>query len=158
METVRELCVIAVFCAVLLELIPEGGVRKIMSVLCSAVLILVSLGGVKQLDYDVYAREMSRLREEQAAIELDGEAMRERMNRLVIAQELETYILDKAEELGVPVIGAELSLAWSPEGFWVPRSATIHVKGRSESEHELSRILEAELGIPLAEQEWKRDE
>ena len=158
METVRELCVIAVFCAVLPELIPEGGVRKIMSVLCSAVLILVSLGGVKQLDYDVYAREMSRLREEQAAIELDGEAMRERMNRLVIAQELETYILDKARELEVPVTHAQFSLRWSSEGFWVPESVELTVSGRTESEEDLRRILEAELGIPSGGQIWKYDE
>ena len=158
MESIRALCAMAVFSAVLLELMPEGGVRRIASVLASSALILLALGGLGQIDLDYYAREKSRLREEQAVIQAGGEAMNERLSRLVIAQELETYILDKAEELGVPVIGAELSLAWSPEGFWVPRSATIHVKGRSESEHELSRILEAELGIPLAEQEWKRDE
>ena len=158
MDVIRSLCIMAIFCAVMVELCPEGEVRKIASMLASTILLLIALGGFGKIDFDVYAREMSRLREQQALVLQGGDELNQRLNRLVIARELETYILDKAEELGLQVREVELELVWSPEGFWVPNAVKLYLPGPSAKAAELAGLIESELGIPEERQHWETDD
>jgi hypothetical protein len=76
------------------------------------------------------------------------------LDRGIIEQRTEAYILDKARMLGLPLSGAKVAVRWSTEGVWVPESAEL-TGPYSET---LSRLLAAELGIPAQKQSWRTDE
>ena len=157
-EGLRQICALSVFCGVLMNLTPSGGVKRIMAVLCSAALLCAILSNVQALDLGTYRLELARLREREASLQESGAALEERLNRLVIEEQLEAYILDKAAKLGLELPEVKLALSWSMEGFWVPNAVTIRYRGSEAARLALERSLEAELGIPAAEQEWSADD
>ena len=84
------------------------------------------LSPIKEIDFDIYALETARLREAESAINESAERIDGRLNRAVIEEQCEEYILDKAEELGANVSGVNVQAQWSLEGIWVPYSAEIN--------------------------------
>ena len=80
-----------------------------------------------------------------------------RIFRLVIEEEIRTYIRDKAEASGLEIVSAEPSLRWSTEGLWIPDSVSILFAGTDSAKTALAKRLEAELGIPLERQQWNEN-
>ena len=145
----------ALVCAAALRLTPEGRVKSVLRSLCAltmtAALFSPLLGGAALPDY---APELSRYRA--AAEELTGRAseLGRELDRGIIEQRMEAYILDKARSLGATLSAAKVSLRWSTQGVWVPESAEL-TGTYSET---LSRLLEAELGIARTAEVWRTDE
>ena len=156
-ELVRELCALSILCGAAMSLAPEGGVRRILSILSSVILISAVLNALGGIDYEAYALEMSRLREREQRFLLDAEDTKERLDRLVIEEEIRTYIRDKAEASGLEIVSAEPSLRWSTEGLWIPDSVSILFAGTDSAKTALAKRLEAELGIPLERQQWNEN-
>ena len=155
---IRQLCMLSVLCGAAMSLCPEGSVRKIMRVLCTAVLMTALLSPLKEMNMSKFALETARLRELEAGMAEKGSEAGERLNRLVIEQQYETYIMDKAADLGLEVTDADVGVQWSSEGFWVPYSAEIACSGSREACGKLKSEIEAELGIPKERQSWSGDE
>ena len=95
-----------------------------------------------------------------AKMQMDAEQMRtgvEVKNRDILAELIkercETYILDKAEKMGVN-IHPEVTL--SEEGEY-PYPVFVRISGNVSSEDRtyLQDIIEQDLGIPLEKQEWR---
>ena len=156
-ETIRELCILSIFCGAALRLAPEGPVRRVTAVLCTAVLLLCVLGGVKALDLDSYALTQNTLREQEQRFLSRAEDSRQRLDRLVIEQELQTYIQSKAEQSGLRILQLETELTWRTEGLWVPYALSLRYSGPSQQAERLAEELEAELGIPRERQRWSED-
>ncbi len=153
-ETIQELCVLSVFCGAALRLAPEGAVRRVTSVLCTAVLLLCVLGGIRALDFDSYALEQGILREQEQRFRIAAEESRQRLDRLVIEQELQTYIQNKAEQRGLRILELETGLTWRTEGLWIPHALSVSYAGPHEQAERLAEELEAELGVPRERQRW----
>ncbi len=145
----------ALVCAAALRLTPEGRVKSVLRMLCAvamaAALFSPLLRGEALPDY---ALEVARYRAAAAALTGEGEALGRELDRGIIEQRAEAYILDKARMLGLPLSGAKVAVRWSTEGVWVPESAEL-TGPYSET---LSRLLAAELGIPAQKQSWRTDE
>ena len=124
-ESIRQLCAVSIFCGAAINITPEGGVRRIMQLLCTAALTMAILSPIKEIDFDIYALETARLREAESAINESAERIDGRLNRAVIEEQCEEYILDKAEELGANVSGVKVQAQWNLDGLWVPYSAEI---------------------------------
>ncbi len=92
----------------------------------------------------------------QEAGEIAGEAQRraETETRFIIEERCEAYILDKAGQLGVTLRDVAVTAKWSGEGFWYPYRCTL----RGVESRELSRAIEAELGIAPENQTWSTDD
>ena len=114
-DSIRQLCAVSIFCGAAINITPEGGVRRIMQLLCTAALTMAILSPIKEIDFDIYALETARLREAEAAINESAERIDDRLNRAVIEEQCEEYILDKAEELGANVSGVNVQAQWSLE-------------------------------------------
>ena len=156
-EELRILCVLAVFRGAALRLAPEGGVRRILQVLVTALLLSELLGGLHALPGEL-SLNTARLQEREQSLLSASEEARKRMNRLVIEEELRTYIQNKAAAAGLELSGIELSLRWETEGLWLPDAAVL--TGRGE-QGEISRFLGelcAELGIERGKLEWREDD
>ena len=152
-DCVRELCLLSVLFGVLLDLTPEGSVKKIETVVCSAALICVLLSSADGLNVRRYFSETARYREMSAALAERSEESRDRLNRLVIQSECEAYIRDKAEALGADGISAKVTARWE-DGIWMPESVILAGTPDGEIRARLSELIRTELGIAEAKQEW----
>ena len=153
-SVIRQLCAMSILCGAALSIAPAGVVKRVLELVCSAVLISAVAKPLIGVDFTAYALELARYKEREAEFVDNSEALRDRLNRLVIEEKYETYIMDKAEELGDEIGGAEVTARWSTEGCWVPWSVQIHCAGGTEEHRELSGRIEAELGIPAERQQW----
>ena len=157
-EWVRSFCVLAAFCGAALRLAPEGGVRRILSVLISAVLLTHAFQATLPADTQALEQGIGLLREREQRLLSESSDYVRRLDRLVIEEELRSYIQNKAGQKGLHVREIALELRWQTEGFWLPVALTLYGSGEREAAAELRRELEAELGIPGERQRWISDE
>ncbi len=157
-ETVLQIGTLSVFCGLALSLTPEGSVKRATALCCSVVLLLCLLTQVRQFDYGTYSLELSRYRELGESLRIEAEDRSQRLNRLVIEQEIEAYIHNQAALLGLEDLNISVGLHWSTEGFWVPDSVTISGTVGAEAKKRLTALISAEIGIEEDHQEWLSDE
>lgn len=153
--SLRAMCAAAVLFGLVIELLPEGGGKKIASLCASVSLAMMLFGAAGAAKWDGYALSLAEYRAAAAAMRSDAEAQGDRLNRLVIERECEEYIMDKAAELRIELRSADVSAAWSREGVWVPESAVLVAGSESEGLSELSALIESQLGIAAERQEWR---
>ena len=151
-EGIRALCAVSLLCGSALSILPEGGVKRVAEILCTASLILAVLSPIKE-----HAMENARLRELEASIAQNGQEAGERLERLVIEGEYETYIMDKAGELGIDGLKTDVEVQWSLEGFWIPYGVELSGECSDESREQLGRIMVSDLGIPYERQRWSSE-
>ena len=140
----------AVVCAVATELTPRGPVKSVVRCVCGAVMAAALLAPLLELDYPDYALHLARYRTSAAEVTAEAKEISGALNRRVIEDTLEAYILDKAQTLGAALSGADVTVRWSTEGVWYP----VAVELRGQENAALSAWIEAELGIPREEQRW----
>ena len=93
---IREICALSILCGVAMSITPEGGVKRVMGILSSAVLLIAILTPVRQFDFESYALELAKYKNSEAALSASGVDINERLNRLVIEDEYQAYIMDIA--------------------------------------------------------------
>lgn len=143
----------SILCGAAETLAPNGTVKTLMKLVCSAAVILSLLTELTGFDTGSYALELAKYRTLERELTASAETTRESMSRLVIEDECEAYIKDKARERGATVTELAVTLVWSREGLWVPVSlcGTADSESSAETARELART---ELGIPEERQEW----
>ena len=145
----------ALVCAAALRLTPEGRVKGVLRTLCAITLAAALFSPLLRLDaLPDYAPALARCRAAAEALAGEGAALGQELDRGIIEERMEAYILDKARSLGAAVTGAKVRLRWSTEGVWVPEGAEL-TGAYSET---LADLLEAELGIGRQAQTWRTDE
>ena len=153
-NAVKQLCALSVICGAVMTLAPDGNVKKLMNVLCSIALISNLLVSIGQFDYQTYSVELARSKQQEKAFLKSGEAVYENLNRSVIEKQYETYIGDKARDLGLAEMSISITAEWGAEGIWVPYSFETNREYCSE----LSEYIVTELGIPPSRQQWNKNE
>ena len=152
--TLRGICAASVFFGLALMLLPEGRQRRVASMCVTAALVLMMLGLFRSFKWDSYAVSLAEMRSAADGISSDAEARSRALSRLVIEQECEEYIMDKAADLSLAVRSVEVGAGWSREGVWVPERVSIVLPEDAEGRKSLARLIEAELGVPEEYQEW----
>lgn len=154
----REICALSIICGVAMSITPEGGAKRVIGILSSAILIIAIVTPLKDFDFEAYALELAKYREQEAELTARGEEINERLNRLVIEQECQAYIMDKAIETGFEAKEAKVTLQWSTEGVWVPYAAEISGEATPKERLRLSESIMAGLGIPQERVIWAGNE
>ena len=144
----------ALVCAAAQRLTPEGRVKAVLRLVCAVAMAAALFSPLLSGALETYPLELARYRAQAAALTEEGSAMRRDLDRGIIEREMEAYILDKAHALGAEITGAAVALRWSTQGVWLPESA--HLTGPYHAG--LSRVIEAELGIPRSAQVWRTNE
>lgn len=152
---ILSICAGAVLCGAVQALTPQGKNGSAVRLACGFLTVALLIGPLRDFDFDQYALSMSRIKSvgEQYA----GEALSggEEMLGTVIERESETYILDKAEELGIAGATADVSAKlFEEEGYPYPYSVELGGEAASEQRNALSSYIEGELGIPAERQYW----
>lgn len=156
--TLRGICAASVFFGVALCLLPEGREKRVGSLCASAALVLMFLSMVRATGWDAYALSLAEMRSAGDSISIDAAAQRRELDRFVIERECEEYILDKAADFSLAVRSVSVRAVWADEGVWVPQSATIVLSEDGAGRARLSALIEAQLGIAAARQEWSVEE
>lgn len=145
----------ALVCAAALKLTPEGRVKGILRTICAVAVSAALLSPLLRLsDLPDYAATLSQYRAAADALTGEGAALGQELDRGIIEQRMEAYILDKAAALHVGLSDAKVHLRWSTRGFWTPESAEL----TGPFSETLADLLEAELGIARTKQTWRTDE
>ena len=141
----------AVITAITLTFVKEGPMESVLKLISGLILTFslvqpvlnISAGNWKELGIDF-------TREAEAAAE-EGVRQSENTVRGLIKEETESYILDKARDMGLEV-QAEVFLSDQP--MPVPESATIRGLLPPYEKSQLSLMLSRELGIRKENQKW----
>lgn len=157
LDSVRSLCVLSVLCGALQSLMPEGGAKRIAGLLSTAILVITLLTPFKELDFDSFALQSAKLRETEEEILSGASDAEQKLDRLVIERECASYILNKAEELGIALASAEVDMRWDLEGLWVPYAAELSAECTQAQKDALGAFIQSELGIPYERQRWNGD-
>ena len=132
--------------SVVQTLTPKGSLREIASFVGGLLLLAVLLRPLGSVDLSAVSLNLDAYRQtveqRQAELELVG----------LIEAELESYISDKAADMGLTL---RVQVTVEPDGSGVPVPVSVELTGpRSEV---LSRWLETELGVPAERQVWNEN-
>ena len=137
--------------SVIQMLTPKGSLREIASFV-GGLLLLAVLCGLGSVDLSAVSLNLDAYRQtvEQRQAELEQEGQKELVG--LIEAELESYISDKAADMGLTL---RVQVTVEPDGSGVPVPVSVELTGpRSEV---LSRWLETELGVPAERQVWNEN-
>ena len=110
------------------------------------------------IDLDGYSETLAGFKLEAEAFASQGETYSKNLNRTIIEDECEAYILDKAENLGIQLDEVEVLAVWSDEGYWYPSEASIKGSLSQAERNRMSSYIEAELGISAGNQQWSGED
>lgn len=152
MNLLRQWILNIVSCALLLGLanqfMPEGSVRKVVRFTGALLLCIVLLQPVKDLSLALPEADLSAYQQTVSVLELELTAQRESAFKKSIEAQTQSYIKDKALELGLTV-RAEVT-AQMQDGAPLPHSAVLYGK----REEALACYMEQALGITGENQTW----
>lgn len=154
---IRELCLLAILCAAVTSVCPEGNVKKICCLTCSVVMITAAIKQLVGFDYREYSARLAQYREMGTVLTENSQELDKRLNRLVIERECAAYILDKARENGVDIAEVRITASWSMDGFWYPSGVELRCPEPETARQALGGLIERELGIEESEQIWYGD-
>lgn len=100
---------VSLLTAILLGLLPKGGVRRAAGLTCAMALAVVVLRPVAALDGESLARAIARLEMESEQLRTGVEVKNRELVAAIIKQNAETYILDKAASMGL-TLQAEIEM------------------------------------------------
>ena len=122
---------------------------ELIKLLCGLFLLLCFLSPLCKINFDTIT-EWSVSYTEDARISVEeGKNLASEMMLQCITEELETYILDTAEEMGL-ALAVEISL--DQQG--IPIAVSLHGSAEANQKETIAHILEADLGIPKENQTW----
>lgn len=134
-------------------ILPKGAAKKTAVLAGSLLLILTVLSPLAQLDYDNIARSISRIQMDTETMRTGIEVGNRELMAKIIKQNCEAYILDKAEEMGLPLT-VEITVSGGAD-YPYPTAVTIRGVASAAQRQALTRYIEENLGIPEAQQQWK---
>lgn len=148
----RILCA-AVFCAITVSLFPDGKIKSLLRLFSGIFLIIVLLQpGIKisLQDYREMGDKYFRQGRE-AAMEGDSDARKFRYR--FIKENVEAYILDKAENLGYDL---SVRVMLDEDGY--PKRVFLAGNVSENDKEKLEQMLTEDLGISKEEQQWSVQE
>ena len=147
----------AVFCAVVLLLIPEGSEKRSVKLICAVMMTILLIRPLRELDWERLTELLTVQRLQGSDIAQSADDLSRELCSSIIREETEEYIWDAARRLGIPQLGIRLRLK---SGEALPYPWSIDLKGEvsAKQREELSLLLEGELGIPRERQTWSLDD
>lgn len=143
-----------IICGIALVITPDGRVKKALTIICGAAMCVALISPLADIDMSSYSEALAGFKLEAESFAEEGESYSKNLNRTIIEDECEAYILDKAKNLGVQLDEAEVLAVWSEEGYWYPSEVSIKGSFSQTQRERLGSFIEAELGISTDKQQW----
>lgn len=149
-EYVVTICCAALLCGIVNAMMPKGTAKELLKIVGGLFLVFTIIQPVQNVQLPEAADYGAGWQEEANIIIAQGEEMARQAAMMSIKQELEAYILDKAQALRLE-IRAQLKLN---EETLHPESLTIIGKGAPEARNQLNSWICRELGLTQEEITW----
>ena len=154
-EWLTSMVAASVISSVSLLLTPAGQVRSVTKMACGVLCALAMVSPLLKLDMEKLAVSIAAYEQAAQTVVQNGEEESKMLERTYIEEQCAAYILSKATETGEAVGQIRVSARWDEDALlWYPWSAEL----QGTYSAVLSRILEAELGIPPERQSWTGEE
>ena len=140
-----------ILCAMVNTLAGKGTYSSLLKLMTGVVLATVVISPVASIPAVNLTRYLDALELDAAEAVEAGTRYSREQSQARITEDLEAYILDKAEELGMEITVA-LTL---DEETMVPASVTIEGSASPHARTVMESILQEYLGIPLEALTWK---
>jgi len=147
----------SVLAAIALAITPEGKTKNAVKFCCGIVILVSVLSIVQDFDYKNYSNFLSEYKNEVEIVSGEINEENERLSRLIIEEECESYILDKGAELGVEDLDVNLTMKWNTEGYWYPSEAEVSCSRvlTEQEKTDVGFVIESDMGIPYKNIEWR---
>ncbi len=142
----------ALLLALAQALLPRGAARRTAAMAGGLLILLTVLSPLAKLDYDSLAKSIARFQMETETIRTGIEVNSRDLMAEIIKQRCETYILDKAEEMGLK-LRVEITVS-SGTDYPYPTAVTLQGTAGERQKQMLTAYIVENLGIPAAQQEW----
>ncbi|NCB74129.1 MAG: hypothetical protein EOM51_05220 [Clostridia bacterium] len=153
-QWIRAIAGAALICAAATSLTPKGKVKNVLKFICGIVLICAMVNPIIKQEFPSISLEMSKYRSDADDIIASAEEKENKLSRTIIENELEAYILDKAQSLNIKLESVEVSVKWGDEGCWYPYELSLTANISQRERMLISNFIEAELGVPNERQYW----
>lgn len=158
METVRtwllSITGAALISSVALALTPNGKIKKIVSLICGFAMITALISPIMSFDFNTFSQYIVEYKNISDGYLIDIEEENENLQRAIIEEESEAYILDKAAVLGIEDCSISVGTKKAEESYWYPYKAELGGKASESQKQALTAYIEANLGIPAERQYW----
>lgn len=135
------------------SILPKGPVRRVAGFVGGLLVVLAVLSPVVSVDHDTLAQSIGQLQVETQAIEAGAIRANRELLSDIIKQRCETYIWDKANELGADL---EVSVTLSQDDEYpYPVSVVLTGSVTPEQRLRLTENISRDMGISSRQQEWK---
>ena len=152
---ISGICAGALICGIAQAVTPKSRSAATVRLACGFMMLALLLGPLRSFDFQTYASELGRIRNEGSEAAKQAMSSGDELFVSVIESDCETYILDKANELGIINASAKVHAAQGgDEAYPYPYSAELGGEAESGQKRELSLYIEGELGIPAQRQYW----
>lgn len=141
---------VAMICSLLPELLKESAAKTLVKTACGLVLTLTVLKPMGNLPV-TFAEDLPSFRRDAALAASEGESLANAAVTEVIKAQSESYIQDRAAQLG-EVIRVDIELA--PEAPHIPVAVRITGDLSYETRKELEELLVEQFQIPKEAQLW----
>lgn len=148
----------AMLSAIAVSLTPNGKVKNVVSMVCGLVMIIALISPAVRFDSSEFTKYLSELRGNTADISSELTEVNDNLNRTIIEEESEAYILDKGTELGMENMEISVFAQWSEEGYWYPSRIEISGTAAANQRQELSYYIESQFGIAEDMQIWSTED
>lgn len=142
----------ALLLALVQALLPQGAVRRTAAMVGGLLILLTVLSPLAKLDYDSLAKSIAQLQMETETMRTGIEVGSRDLMAGIIKQRCETYILDKAEQMGLE-LRVEITVS-SGADYPYPTAVTLQGTAAERQKQMLTAYIVENLGIPAAQQEW----
>ncbi len=151
MEGVRvwllSILTVSLLCALADALMPKGPVKNVGKLVCGLVLAAVVLAPMATLDVECGQQWLEEFDLGQQQREDDLKKQVNEGMKVIIEQEYEAYIVDKAAQLGA-VCTAQVECREEDQGVYLPDRVWISGELSQAQWEELAGVLGQELGLP----------
>ena len=141
----------ALICSLVQTFPQKGAARDLSKVFCGLVLSVVILAPLKHLSFAAPTDFIISFSPEIHTHAQKGEDMAKQTLRDIIKSETESYILDKAAEIGATI---RVTVSVSDSEMPIPTEAILSGSTTSEIRNLLQEILVSDLGITKENQTW----
>lgn len=142
----------ALLLALVQALLPQGAAKRTAAMAGGLLVLLAVLSPLARLDYENLAKSISQLQLETETARTGIEVGSRELMAGIIKQRCETYILDKAEQMGVE-LQVEITVS-EGAGYPYPTAAVLRGAVTEGQRQTLTDYIAENLGIPAEQQEW----
>jgi len=140
--------------ALALAVTPKGKTRAAVGLVTGMMTIVVLIAPVIDFDYDAYARHVMEYDFALEARTREVEYSQERLTSWIIIERSETYILDKAEALGLSDLTVRVETMLDEARTPYPYEVWLTGRYTPAQRQTLADFLAAAFGIPAQRQHW----